>query len=256
MTEAPGSWLTFRHLAAVRGLRHAVTTRAGGVSSGPFATLNLGRSTADAPPAVAENRRRAAAALGFSGFVSPRQVHGARVAEVGPGTVDVGEADALVTASPGVLLGVLGADCPGVLLVDPVHRALAVVHSGWRGTALCVTAAAVRTLAERHGTRPGDLLCAVGPGISSARYEVGPDVADALRPLHPRAAAEALRPGRDDRWHADLGALLRLQLLALGVPASSIDVSPLCTYDAAELFFSHRRDAERAGRHALLAGWQ
>lgn len=253
--EASPALLRFEHLRGVPGLHHGVTTRTGGVSGGRFASLNLGRSTPDEPGAVLENRRRAAAALGFAAFVSARQVHGARVAEVGPGTVDVGEADALTTATPGVLLGVLGADCPGVLLVDPVRRALAVVHSGWRGTALGVAAAAVRALGERHGSAPRDLLAAIGPGISAARYEVGPEVAGALGPLPTDVAARALSRGREDRWHLDLAPVLRWQLEQAGIPSTSIDGSSLCTYDAADLLFSHRRDGPHAGRHALLAGF-
>jgi polyphenol oxidase len=246
--------LTFRGLASVRDFAHGVTTRDGGVSTGGYAALNLGLSTGDDPRAVAENRRRAAAALGFPRFVSARQVHGAAVREIGGPDDAPGEADALVTATPGVLLGVLGADCPGVLVVDPERRALAVVHAGWRGTAAGVLAAAVNALRERYGSRPEALRAAVGPGISARRYEVGPDVADALRPTA-AGAEECLLRGAGDRWHADLAGVLRRQLRALGVPDEAIETSGACTHDDAARFFSHRRDGAAAGRHALLAGF-
>jgi YfiH family protein len=246
--------LTFGSLATVRDLAHGVTTRDGGVSTGGYAALNLGLSTGDDPRAVAENRRRAAAALGFPRFVSARQVHGSVVREVGREDDVPGEADALVTAVPGVLLAVLGADCPGVLVVDPERRALAVVHAGWRGTAGGVLPAAVHALRERYGSRPETLHAVVGPGISARRYEVGPDVADPLR--RSAAGAEAcLVRGSGDRWHADLPGVLRRQLLALGVPDHAIEASDACTHDDAARFFSHRRDGAAAGRHALLAGF-
>lgn len=246
--------LSFPGLAGVSGLAHAMTTRSGGVSAGPFASLNLGPRTPDLPTAVAENRRRAAVALGFVTLVSPRQVHGAHIVEVREADAQPGEADALMTDRPGVLLGVLGADCPGVLLVDPRRRSLALVHAGWRGIVAGVAPAAVKALALRYGCAPGRLRAGIGPGISQAVYEVGPDVAEALSASAPGARA-CLARGQTDRWRADLAGLLELQLRASGVPAEAIERSPYCTHRDATLFFSHRRDGVSAGRHALLAGW-
>ncbi len=246
--------LRFPGLGALPQLVHGVSTRAGGVSEGAYASLNLGRSSGDRAEHVAENRRRAAAALGATGFVSARQVHGARVVAVEDAGADPGEADALMTDRDGVLLAVLGADCPGVALVDPRRHALAVVHSGWRGTAAGVVRAAVLALGARYGCRPADLHAAVGPGIAAPAYEVGPEVAAALAQAA-RAAPGALTPGRGDRWHVDLGALLAAQLVGLGLAPERVERSDLCTFGASELLFSHRRDGPRAGRHALLAGW-
>ncbi|MFM8980715.1 MAG: peptidoglycan editing factor PgeF [Planctomycetia bacterium] len=263
--DGPRPW-RFPALEGLAGLAHGVTTRAGGVSTGDFARLNVGRSTPDAPEAVAENRRRAAAALGFASFTSPRQVHGTRLVEVrapggttgsGPGgkpASEPGEADGLFTDVPGVLLGVLGADCPGVLLVDPTRRALAVVHAGWRGVAAGIVPAAVARLRERYGCDPQHLWVAVGPGIGQDAFEVGPEVAEALERSLAGAAA-ALRRGRGDRWHADLGAVIAGQAVAAGVRAGQVSQAPHCTHRDGSLFFSHRRDGTRAGRHALLAGW-
>lgn len=246
--------LRFSSLAAVSGLVHAVTTRRGGVSVGAYSTLNLGRSTGDRPEAVDENRRRVAAALGFTGLTTPRQVHGARVVRVTSSEQEPGEADALATDRPGLLLGVLGADCPGVLLVDPRRRALALAHAGWRGTVAGVLPAAVRTLAEHYRSRAEDLLAVIGPGISQAAYEVGPDVSDALCGAAPEAQT-CVVAGTGDRRHVDLAGVLRLQLLAAGLSADAIATSPLCTRSEPTLLFSHRRDGALAGRHALVAGW-
>ncbi|HEX5633472.1 MAG TPA: peptidoglycan editing factor PgeF, partial [Gemmatimonadales bacterium] len=192
---------------------------------------------------------------GFASFVGPRQVHGTRIVEVLTADDVPGEADGVMTDRDGVLLGVLGADCPGVLLVDERRHALALLHAGWRGVAGRIAPRAVEALAARYGSRPEALRAAIGPGIAQAAYEVGPDVAEALRHAAP-AASHALLPGRGDRWMADLAGVLAAQLAACGVPAASIERSPHCTYRDATLLFSHRRDGERAGRHAFLAGWR
>jgi YfiH family protein len=248
--------LTFPGIAAIPGLVHGVTQRAGGVSVGPYASLNLGRSTGDEPAAVDENARRLRARLGGPRALRfPHQVHGARVETLeGPGETPWGPADAAVTAEPGLGVGVLGADCPVVLVVDPVRRALGVVHSGWRGTVAGVLPATIRRLGERYGSRPSDLRVGIGPGISAARFEVGPEVAHAVRE-GPPAWASALAAGRADRFHLDLGEVLWRQALACGVPPASIDRMAHCTYDDEERCFSHRRDGPRTGRHALVAVW-
>jgi polyphenol oxidase len=153
-----------------------------------------------------------------------------------------------------VAVGVLGADCPGVLLVDPERRALAVVHSGWRGTVAGVVPAALAALVQQHGAEPERLRAAIGPGISAARYDVGEEVVAAMSALFPVGAGVVHRSD-DGRAHVDLQAAIRAQLLTGGVPAASIETLSRCTYDDATLFFSHRRDGGSTGRHALVAAW-
>ncbi len=179
------------------GADAAVTARDGGVSSGPYATLNLSLSVGDDPARVLENRRRLAAALGANpgDFVFARQVHGAGVRIVGPAdrgsgafTLDdaVPDTDALVTTSPDVVLAILTADCVPIVLHDPVAGVLACVHAGWRGTVALVPAAAVAAM-QSLGSRPSDILAGVGPAVAPARYQVGPDVHQAVtRGLRPR----------------------------------------------------------------------
>jgi YfiH family protein len=248
--------LAFRLLSGVEGLSHLVTERTGGASRGPFASWNLGSGVGDEPEAVAENARLLRAALGAPAPVRfPRQVHGATVldgdAVPGPGRP---EGDAFVVSRPGVAVGVLGADCPGVLLVDPARKTLCVAHSGWRGTVAGVVPAAVAALVAR-GSDPRGLLAGIGPGIASCAYEVGPEVADAVRRAWPSLAGRALARGREDRWHLDLEAAIRGQLVLAGLPEGSIESTGLCTHRAEERFFSHRRDGPRTGRHALAAVW-
>jgi YfiH family protein len=245
----------FPGLSAVPGLAHGVSTRAGGVSLGAFASLNVGRSTGDAPEAVAENRRRLGEALGsLLPPLFPRQVHGDTVAFADEGQDGLGEADAVVTGGRGRPVGVLGADCPGVLLVDPSRRALAVVHSGWRGTLAGVVLRALDALSRRFGSTPASLRAGIGPGISARRYEVGPEVARAFEAAGPDGAV-CVEPSREGRFRLDLARAIRLQLTRAGVPEAAVETMGGCTYDDRHAFFSHRRDGPSTGRHALVAMW-
>lgn len=248
--------LGFPGMRGIPGLVHGVTQRSGGVSRGPFASFNLSRSTGDDPDAVARNGRALQERLGSPTPVAfPHQVHGARVVVLsqvphGP----IGEADGLATDIPGMALGALGADCPGALVVDPVRRAMALVHAGWRGTVAGILPTAISTLVAKFGSAPADLRVALGPGIGASSYEVGPDVAEPFRAAFPRAA-HCLVPGRGDRSYLDLHGALRHQAAVAGVPETSIESLDLCTLRERDLFFSHRRDGPKTGRHALVAMW-
>jgi YfiH family protein len=247
----------FPGLSGVAGLVHGVTTRRGGASRGAYATLNLARSSGDDPAAVAANRALVEESLGAARPLAlPRQVHGHAlvVAEDAP-DARIGEADGIATARPGQPVGVLGADCPGAIVVDPVRRALALVHSGWRGTLAGVAPAAVALLVSRFGSDVRDLRAGIGPGIGAARYEVGPEVADAFRAGFPEAD-RCLSRGRADRSHLSLADAIRLQLLRAGLREEAVEQMAACTYDDAGSFFSHRRDGPATGRHALVAMWR
>src|SRR5450631_3540253 len=172
-----------------------VTTRPGGASAGPYASLNLSLSVGDEPGAVLENRRRVAAALGadLGDFVFARQVHGARAqivsaADRGRGARGRGDAipdaDALVTGDPGTVLAILVGDCVPVVLLDPAARVLACVHAGWRGTVGRVTAAALAEMATL-GARPQNVLAGIGPAIAADRYQVGQEVAEQVSRAFP-----------------------------------------------------------------------
>jgi polyphenol oxidase len=250
------------------GADAAVTARSGGVSSGPYATLNLSLSVGDEPARVLENRRRLAAALGAStgDFVFARQVHGTGVrivgaADRGSGTVTLDDAledtDALVTASPGVVLAILTADCVPIVLHDPVARVLACVHAGWRGTVARVCDAAVAAMTSL-GSRPHDVIAGLGPAAAPARYQVGADVRQAVTQAFGPDAAGFIRPdpGTTGRWLLDLWAANRHVLRESGLPASKIHVTdipsgPADTGDPGE-FFSDRA-ARPCGRLALAA---
>ena len=232
---------------------HAFTTRRGGVSRGPFASLNLGLSVGDAREAVEENRRRALRAFEADPDRTARvsQVHGARVAAASEATPDL-EADALVSDDPGWTLAISAADCVPVLLVDPARGAVAAAHAGWRGLAAGVLEASVAALHERYGSAPDGMWAAIGPHVSGPRYQVGPEVVEGLR-----AAGLSDRHARPDpaeagRFRLSLGGAAAEALIRSGVPAARVLDGGWCTVSDAERFYSHRRDAGRTGRHWAL----
>jgi YfiH family protein len=252
------------------GADAVVTARSGGVSAGPYATLNLSFSVGDDPGCVLENRRRLAAAFGTGpgDFVFARQGHGAGVrvvteADRGSGAFsldgavdsagEAGRADALVTATPGVVLAILTADCVPIVLHDPVAGVLACVHAGWRGTVAGVTAAAVAAL-QGLGTRPSDVIAGIGPAIGADRYQVGPDVHEAVSQLFGPAAPAFIRPdpSAPARWLLDLPSANRHALREAGVPGPQIHVTDLVTGPVPGHFFSDRT-ARPCGRLALVA---
>jgi YfiH family protein len=280
--------LTWPALAA-SGADAAVTARAGGVSSGPYATLNLSLAVGDDEECVLENRRRLAAAFGVGpgDFVFARQVHGAGVrvigdADRGSGAFSLDDAipdvDALVTITPGVVLAILTADCVPIVLHDPVAGVLACVHAGWRGTAARVPAAAVATM-QTLGSRPADIIAGLGPAMSPDRYQVGSDVHQAvsqsfgpaapalLRPdpaplvappgpgsaTLPDTASRPVPPSGQPRWLLDLCAANCLVLREAGVPAAQIHVTDIPTGPAGHDCFFSDRAARPCGRLALVA---
>jgi YfiH family protein len=229
------------------GVRALLTTRAGGVSTGPYESLNLGGHVGDDPAAVAENRSRLAAAMGFDldALVIANQVHGADVAVVGRGD-DPGDVDVLATTDPSIALCVLVADCVPAVVADPAAGVLAVVHAGWRGVAARTMAAGIDA-AVSLGATPASCHVYLGPRISQASYEVGDEVAAAFRAAG--CGDDVVAAG--DRHRADLAGACVRQLLACGVLAEHVTVSHAVT-DGGDRYFSDR--AQRpCGRFAIAA---
>ena len=234
--------------------RHAFTTRRGGVSAGPFASLNLGASTDDDAADVEENRHRVATAFGAdpARLAGVRQVHGTRVVDARYAGEDVA-ADALVASEPGWTLRISVADCVPLLLVAPERGVVAAVHAGWRGTAAGIVAATLGHLLDGFGVRPGELHAAIGPAISGPRYQVGPEVVRALREAGAPASV-ATPDAEEDRFRASVPEAVRALLIGGGVAAERIHAGGWCTATDSDRFYSHRRDAGRTGRHwALIA---
>jgi YfiH family protein len=236
------------------GFAHGFTTREGGVSAAPYASLNLGTKWGDARENVVENRRRIERAAGARPLFAARQVHGAAVVRVraGDAPADVArhEADGLCTDAAGVALAVYVADCVPALVADPRTGAFAAVHAGWRGTLAGVLPAAVRALEDHFGARPADLRVALGPGIGVCCFEVGDEVVAAFERVisDARASGVVLQPvGGKSR--VDLKAANRILLERAGVPSAAIEAGSECTSCVRERFYSFRRDGAQTGQH-------
>jgi YfiH family protein len=229
----------WRYRATRPGAVLAFTTRQGGVSEGPYHSLNLGRSTQDRAESVDENRHRLLRSLGLdpARFANAGQVHGASVTPVsGPGLQPA--CDALVTSTPGLALAVTGADCLPILYLAP--GAVAAAHSGWRGTVGGVPEATLAAVCDASGVTPADVTIHMGPCIRGCCYEVGAEVSA-------RFPAEALRSSGESR-HLDLPTAVRSRLMAAGAPAHAIHDTGGCTACQPEWYFSHRRDHGLTGR--------
>ncbi|MDO4621323.1 MAG: peptidoglycan editing factor PgeF [Eubacteriales bacterium] len=251
--------LQFPNLEATGVIRQAFSTRLGGVS-GPataeflemphLASMNLSFSRGDDPEHVRENFRRIAEELGAEPerFVFTDQTHTAVVRVVteedaGKGLTrprDYTDTDGLVTNVPGIVLSVFTADCVPVAMVDPVHKAIGLVHSGWKGTVGKISAEAIRLMNEKYGTDPKDLVCAVAPSICQDCYEVSEDVAEHFRNAYPGRETEIMIDKHNGHYQLDLWAANRICLEEAGVPESQIAVTGICTACNADYMFSHR----------------
>ncbi len=262
LREGDVPYLLAPNLADTGLVRHAFSTRQGGVSEGPYATLNLGLHVGDSDAAVHENRRRFWEACGMSleRTVIARQEHTATVAcvtaaEAGRGALIQAEAlpatDALVTDVPGLVLAAFFADCVPILLLDPVHRAVGVVHAGWRGTVAGIVGNAVERMTAAYGTKPGDCLAAIGPAIGPEEYRVDAKVMDPLRAAFPDWAEFTALAGEGE-WQLDLREANRRALLRSGLAPAGITLASVSTAADTELFFSHRASPKGTGRLAAL----
>ena len=228
---------------------HGMTLRAGGVSRGPYASLNLGLSVGDDADAVVANRSRVARHFGvaYERVMRLDQVHGAEVRVAGVDPIGA-DGDAIVSDDPDWLLAVSAADCLPVLMHDPHSGAVAAVHAGWRGAVAGVASAAVAALRARYGSRSDDLVVWFGAAIRGERYQVGPEVAQAFARAGAPAHAVRPDPAEPGRFRADVATLVRAQLVRAGVRPQQVHDAGVCTSGDPRCF-SHRRDAGLTGRH-------
>lgn len=227
-------------LAALDGVRHGFFGREGGVSTGLYASLNCGPGSADAPEAVAENRARVAAALGAGAdrLVTVHQIHSPRcVVADGPWPGERPQADAIATAVPGLVIGVLAADCAPVLFADADAGVIGAAHAGWKGAVGGVLQATLEAM-ETLGAQRARIVAAIGPCIRQPSYEVGPEFRTAALGADPRTNG-FFKAGRGDRLHFDLPGYCVHVLQAAGV--SAVDAPPFDTLSDPTMFFSYRR---------------
>jgi YfiH family protein len=232
-------------LSALAGIRHGFFTRDGGVSRGVYTSLNCGLGSGDDRAHVAENRARVGAAVGVraSDLATPYQVHGTATTVVDAAwAVDARpHADAVVTSRPGVALGVGTADCGPILLADPEARVIGAAHAGWRGALSGIVDSVVAAM-ERLGARRPRIVAALGPMISQANYEVGPEVVQQFLAADPGNRRFFLPSPREGYAQFDLPGYIVQRLEAAGTAAGSTAV---CTYADDARFFSFRRATHR-----------
>jgi polyphenol oxidase len=230
-------------LSRFPGIGHAFSTRVGGVSDGPYASLNLASATGDVRERVLENRRLLCEAAGapFPPAI-PKQVLGSEVVTVGE--LDR-EADAIVANEPGRSTLTLSADCVLILLYDPVRRAIGNVHSSRHGARGEIVKKALARMTSLYGTRAADVVAAIGPSIGPCCYEVRDDIVRVWRGFGDRFLLE-----RHGRIHLDLWTAVRTQLAEAGV--GEIDLLGVCTKCDPDRFYSYRRDGEKSGRFGAL----
>ncbi len=249
-------YIEVEEFSATGFVTHAFCTRRGGVSAGPYSSLNLGYLAGDRVEDVHRNRTLVEEAFGVPAgrLVLMKQVHGDRIRVLDDdGSLPEGgpECDGLITGRPGVALGVRTADCAPLFFVDRARRIVGAAHAGWRGTALGIAAAMVETLAERFSSRREDLFAAIGPAIGPCCYQVDVPVFEAFSAMP--GVRRFLHPCREKgRWMLDLISVNRFQLREAGVPSHHIFSGGLCTACRQDLFFSHRAGGGRAGRQINL----
>lgn len=247
--------LAFQELEELSFLTHAFSTRFGGVSEGIYASMNFKEDGEDTEENVRENYRRIAKALDcdISRFVRSSLVHGKRIhlvekADYGEGTVRKTKLlgyDGLMTDEPGVTLVATFADCVPLYFADPVHKAIALSHSGWRGTAEKIGAETLKAMQAAYGTRAEDVIVGIGPCICKNCYEVGQEVADAF-------SKEALTKKGNGKYELDLQKANQLLLIEAGVLKEHIALADLCTCCNSSFLFSHRATGGKRGAMAAF----
>jgi polyphenol oxidase len=238
LTDNPKPFLVYEPFAQ-EGVTAAVTTRAWG---------NFSLSIAPDQAEVRANRSAASEALGFASdhLIIPQQTHGPHsvlvtTPEHRPFSLDnpLSDCDALITATPGLLLGITIADCLPIFLFDPEQRVIALIHSGWRGTAAVIVRQTLKKMRDTFGTEYATVRAVIGPGISGAGYEVDSNVRSSFYP--PSVVAPGVfTPTRPGHWHLDLSAANHYLLHMAGVPPENIALCPYHTDTHPDLFFSHR----------------
>lgn len=232
------------NLSGLPGIAHGFFTRHGGVSEGIYAGLNCGLGSNDDRAAVRENRARVQAHLGASCLLTAHQVHSATAIVVTGAWADEErpKVDAIVTATPGVAVGALSADCAPVLFADPEARVVAAAHAGWRGAVGGIVEAAITEM-EKLGAVRARIRTAVGPTIGASIYEVGPDFEREVLALDPAAAPRFHLPKAGARVHFDLPGYVADRLRRANVLVAD-ETSP-CTFNENPNYFSYRRSRAR-----------
>ena len=258
ITSAGVTYLAFPALLESGMVRHGFSTRMGGVSEGPYATMNFSFTRGDDPEAVRENYRRMAEALrvDMEKMVLTWQTHTTNVRvvseeDLGKGIIkerDYRDVDGLVTDMPDVTLVTFFADCVPLYFLDKKNRAIGLSHSGWRGTVKRMGEKTLETMAEAFGTRPEDVTACIGPSICMDCYEVGGEVIEEFAAEFPEAVHDRLFYKKENgKYMLNLWEANRIVLMDAGIREENLSVTDICTHCNPELLFSHRRSPEKRG---------
>lgn len=255
-------FVTSNILAQYDSITHAFLTRIGGVSSGPFASLNFDNSKGDIYSNIDRNRAIVSKFLNFNPnrLITTNQVHRDNIFIVdSPSEVFQNQimnskkmsADAILTNQKGVAIGVMTADCLPIILFDPVKRVAGIAHAGWRGTAKGICKNVIKSLSDHFESKPEDILVALGPSIGPCCYEVGVDVVSHFTSMI-SCTDEILIEVGGNRWKLDLRKANVSQLVECKVMKKSISISNFCTSCNTNLFFSYRKEGNLTGRQLNL----
>lgn len=258
ITSAGVTYLAFPALLESGMVRHGFSTRMGGVSEGPYATMNFSFTRGDDPEAVRENYRRMAEALrvDMEKMVLTWQTHTTNVRvvseeDLGKGIIkerDYRDVDGLVTDMPDVSLVTFFADCVPLYFLDKKNHAIGLSHSGWRGTVKRMGEKTLETMAEAFGTRPEDVTACIGPSICMDCYEVGGEVIEEFAAEFPEAVHDRLFYKKENgKYMLNLWEANRIVLTDAGIREENLSVTDICTHCNPELLFSHRRSPEKRG---------
>lgn len=260
-------YFVFPEIEKLGFVDHLFSTRLGGVSEGFYESMNLSYTRGDVKENVDENYKRIAEVLGhgkrLDDFVSTFQTHTTNIMKVteedrgkGPARVrDYVDIDGLITNVPGIILSTFHADCPPIYIVDPVNKAIGLVHSGWKGTKGEIGRRAIEKMGEAYGTKAEDCVCAIGPSICGECYEIGEDVADEFKSAYTEkeiAENSILIHDHDDKYKLYLWNAIRLSLRKCGVLDENIIVTDVCTKCNPDILFSHRVHHENRGNLAAF----
>jgi YfiH family protein len=253
--------ITYNLLESYNEIAHFCTSREGGVSVGNYASFNLSPFTGDEELRFTENQQILCDKLGIDSahLIIPFQTHGSEIREINQTFLELSTeekhqylsgVDAIVTQLPGICVGVTTADCVPLLFFDPMKQVVAAVHAGWRGTCAGIAGRTVRFMVDTYGSRPADILVAIGPSISAEVYEVGAEVVDEFK-----AAGFDLSEIIEIRNNAiflNLWKANQQLLVKAGIQDNHIEIAGICTFTEHERFFSARRLGIKSGR--LLSG--
>lgn len=257
--------LQFPLLGQQSWISHGFSTRMGGVSEGCYASMNLSFTKGDDPEKVRENYRRMADMLGMDmeRMTLSFQTHTTNVRlvteeDAGKGIVkerDYTDVDGLITNIPGITLVTFYADCVPLYFVDPVHHAIGLSHSGWRGTVHRMGRVTLKTMKEAFGTKPEDVICAIGPSICQSCFEVGGEVIEEFqKEFDPFYWKELFYAKENGKYQLDLWKANEIVLLEAGIQKEKLQITDICTRCNPEYLFSHRIMGNERGNLAAFLG--